>query len=165
MAEHHIAMTRACTPYTRYEQVLLFDKKMRKLAKEIPGYFNVTTPIHPSWPVFIPWARRSLTICFAHKIIMIHRKFISQSFTNPAFQMTRNTCIAAAKTILTEGQQDQDEEGPSIWIDQVRGAHQTTARPKLTKPGLLCRSRHHLVPGRHAPHRRRFVDQSAQRTR
>jgi hypothetical protein len=119
MAEHHIAMARACTPYTRYEQVLLFDKKMRKLAKEIPGYFNVTTPIHPSWPVFIPWARRSLTICFAHKIIMIHRIFISPSFTDPAFQMTRNTCIAAAKTILNEAKQDQDEDGPSIWIDQA----------------------------------------------
>lgn len=125
MAEHHIAMARACTPYTRYEQVLLFDKKMRKLAKEIPGYFNVTTPIHPSWPVFIPWARRSLTICFAHKIIMIHRKFIGQSFTNPAFQMTRNTCIAAAKTILNEAKQDQDEDGPAIWIDQVCSVCQT----------------------------------------
>ena len=119
MAEHHIEMTRACTPYTRYEKVLLFDKKMRKLAKEIPGYFSVTTPIDPSWPVFIPWARRSLTICFAHKIIMIHRAFISLSFTNPAFQITRNTCIAAAKTILKEAKQDQDEEGPAIWIDQV----------------------------------------------
>jgi hypothetical protein len=119
MAEHHIAMTHASTPYNRYEKVLMFDKKMRKLAKDIPGYFSVTTPIHPSWPVFIPWARRSLTICFAHKIIMIHRTFIGSSFTNPAFQMTRNTCIAAAKTILKEAKQEQDEGGPVIWIDQV----------------------------------------------
>jgi hypothetical protein len=119
MAEHHIAMAQASTPYTRYEKVLMYDKMMRKLAKEIPGYFNVTTPIHSSWPVFIPWARRSLTICFAHKIIMIHRTFIGSSFTNPAFQMTRNTCIAAAKTILKEAKQEQDEDGPVIWIDQV----------------------------------------------
>lgn len=119
MAEHHIEMARACTPYTRYEKVLLFDKKMRKLAKEIPGYFSVTTPIDPSWPVFIPWARRSLTICFAHKIIMIHRAFISSSFTSPAFQITRNTCIAAAKTILKEAKQDQEEDEPRIWIDQA----------------------------------------------
>ena len=150
MAEHHIAMADASTPYIRYEKVLLFDKKMRKLAKEIPGYFSVTTPLHPSWPVFIPWARRSLTICFAHKIIMIHRAFISSSFTNPSFQMTRNTCIAAAKTILKEAKQEQDEDGPVIWIDQVRAVQETTSA-KLTHVGLLCRSRHNIVFGRHAP--------------
>ena len=150
MAEHHIAMAHASTPYIRYEKVLLFDKKMRKLAKEIPGYFSVTTPLHPSWPVFVPWARRSLTICFAHKIIMIHRAFISSSFTNPSFQMTRNTCIAAAKTILKEAKQEQDEDGPVIWIDQVRAVQETTSA-KLTHVGLLCRSRHNFVFGRHAP--------------
>ena len=168
MAEHHIAMIRVCTPYTRYEQVLLFDKKMRKLAKDIPGYFSVTTPIHPSWPVFIPWARRSLTICFAHKMIMIHRTFISASFTNSAFQMTRNTCIAAAKTILKEAQQDQDEDGPAICIDQVR-AHQyqtiTLHVRKLMSPGILRRSRHNPMPGRPAPQRRRPPGQPPQRAR
>ena len=151
MAEHHIAMTRACTPYTRYEQVLSFDKKMRKLAKEIPGYFSVTTPVHPSWPVFIPWARRSLTICFAHKIIMIHRAFISPSFTNPAFQITRNTCIAAAKTILKEANQEQDEDEPTVWIDQVCGRYLQVPIPMLTKVGILCRSRHNPVFGYYAP--------------
>jgi len=150
MAEHHITMAHTSTPYTRYEKVLLFDKKMRRLAADIPGYFSVTTPIHPSWPAFIPWARRSLTICFAHKIIMIHRTFISSSFANPAFQVTRNTCIAAAKTILKEAKQDQDEEGPVIWIDQVR-AHQYVTRTKLTKAGILCRGGYHSMSGRHAP--------------
>jgi hypothetical protein len=151
MAEHHIAMTRACTPYTRYEQVLAFDKKMRKLAKEIPDYFSVTAPVHPSWPVFIPWARRSLTICFAHKIIMIHRAFISSSFTNPAFQITRNTCIAAAKTILKEAKQEQDEDEPTVWIDQVCGCYVQVPLPTLTKVGFLCCSRHNPVSRCYAP--------------
>jgi hypothetical protein len=39
--------------------------------------------------------------------------------------MTRNTCIAAAKTILNEAKQDQDEDGPAIWIDQVCSVCQT----------------------------------------
>lgn len=162
MAEHHIDMTRACTPYTRYEKVLSFDKKMRKLAKEIPGYFSVTTPIHPSWPVFIPWARRSLTICFSHKIIMIHRAFISSSFTNPAFQMTRNTCIAAAKTILKEAKQDHEEDGPTIWIDQVCAFRYITLI-ELTGPGILCGSGHNLVSGCHAPEPRGLLDRPAHR--
>jgi hypothetical protein len=119
MAEHHVAMAQSSTPFTRYEQVLIYDNKMRKLAKEIPEYFNVTTPVDPSWPAFISWARRSLTICFAHKIIMIHRRFISISFESSAFQATRDTCIAAAKTILKEAKQEQDDDVPIIWIDQV----------------------------------------------
>ena len=120
IAEHHIATVRSSTPFTKYEQVMEFDARMRNLArKEMPKYFHVTAPIDPSWPEFIPWARRSLTISFAHKIIMIHRAFIRQSFANPAFQKTRVTCIAAAKTILKEAKQEQEEDGPIIWIDQV----------------------------------------------
>jgi hypothetical protein len=149
MAEHHVAMAHSSTPYTRYEQVLIFDKKMRKLAKEIPGYFSVTTLVDTSWPVFIPWARRSLTICFAHKIIMIHRKFISKSFTNPAFQMTRDTCIAAAKTILKEAKQEQEEDVPVIWIDQV-SPHGILVHAKLTPAGLLYRGGHSPMSGHHA---------------
>jgi hypothetical protein len=150
MAEHHVAMAHSSTPYSRYEQVLIYDKRMRKLAKEIPGYFSVTTPVDSSWPVFIPWARRSLTICFAHKIIMIHRKFISMSFTNPAFQMTRDTCIAAAKTILKEAKQEQEEDVPVIWIDQV-SAHGTLSHARLTPAGFLCRGRYSRMSGHHAP--------------
>jgi hypothetical protein len=120
VAEHHASKAQSSTAFLMYEKVLQYDAKMRNLARnEMPAYFNVTTPIEESWACFIPWARRSLTICFAHKIIMIHRDFIRRSFINPAFQMTRNTCIAASKTILREAKQEQQEDGPVIWIDQV----------------------------------------------
>lgn len=120
VAEHHDSKPESSTAFLMYEKVLQYDAKMRNLARnEMPAYFNVTTPIDESWACFIPWARRSLTICFAHKIIMIHRDFIRRSFTNPAFQMTKNTCIAASKTILREAKQEQQEHGPVIWIDQV----------------------------------------------
>ncbi|KKY18444.1 putative c6 zinc finger domain containing protein [Phaeomoniella chlamydospora] len=120
IVDHHAAMLQSSTPFTKYEQVLEFDARMRKLAtKGMPAYFHVTRPIDPTWPVFIPWARRSLTICFAHKVMMIHRTFMAQSFINPAFAITRKTCIAASKTILQEAKQERDEDGPIIWIDQA----------------------------------------------
>ncbi|KAG9696247.1 Clavaminate synthase-like protein, partial [Aureobasidium melanogenum] len=144
VAEHHSAKAQTSTAFLMYEKVLQYDAKMRNLARnKMPAYFSVTTPIEESWACFIPWARRSLTICFAHKMIMIHRDFIRRSFINPAFQMTRNTCIAASKTILREAQQKQQEDEPVIWIDQafciVAGIilcldiiHQHTDHPEYT---------------------------------
>lgn len=120
MPQMHDATVTSNTLFTKYEHVLEFDSKMRTLATEgIPHYFSMREAIDPSWPAFIPWARRSLTICFAHKIIMIHRSFLGRSFTEPAFEFTRRTCMAAAKTILKEARQAYDEEGPLLWIDQA----------------------------------------------
>jgi hypothetical protein len=113
------AMASSNTPITRYEQVLLYDEKMRKLATEYMPTFLFNAPVSPTWPVYVPWARRSLAICLAHKIIMIHRKFLGLSFTNSAFAFTRRTCIAAAKTILKEARAASDESGPVLWIDQA----------------------------------------------
>jgi hypothetical protein len=47
---------------------------------------------------------------------MIHRKFLSMSFDNPAFAFTRRTCIAASKTILKEFRQALSSNGPVLWI-------------------------------------------------
>jgi len=120
MVGHHAAMVHSTTKFTKYEHVLDFDSRMRALAtKGMPRYFHITDPIDPSWPEWVPWARRSLTICFAHKIIMIHRAFIRDSFTNPIFAITRMTCTAASKTILNEAKQTKDLDGPIIWVDKV----------------------------------------------
>ncbi|ETI23861.1 hypothetical protein G647_05668 [Cladophialophora carrionii CBS 160.54] len=120
MVGHHKATIRSTTPYTKYEQVLAYDAQMRTLAPTgMPRYFHVVEPTHPSWPEWVPWARRSLTICFAHKMIMIHRNFIRQSFTNPAYSMTRTTCVAAAKAILKEANLAKDRAGPIIWVDKA----------------------------------------------
>jgi hypothetical protein len=120
MVAHHDATVHSTTPYTKYEHVLEFDARMRQLAtKGMPRYFHVVEPIDPAWPEWVSWARRSLTICFAHKMIMIHRQFIRQSFTNPAYSKTRSTCVAAAKTILHEAKLAKDTDGPIIWIDKA----------------------------------------------
>lgn len=114
------ALASSHTALSQYERVVEFDADMRSLAtKGRPIYFDITQQVHPSWQDFVPWARRCLTICFSHKIIMIHRSFLPQSFTNPAFSFTRQTCVAAAKTIINEAKQDNADDGPIIWIDQV----------------------------------------------
>lgn len=120
MPQIHDAILSSNTLYTKYEQVLEYDAKVRALATDaLPRYFSMSEPIAPEWPAFVPWARRSLTICFAHKIIMIHRAFLGRSFTEQAFDFTRRTCMVAAKTILREAKQAYDEDGPLLWIDQA----------------------------------------------
>lgn len=118
--KHYEAMLKSTTPYTKYQQVLDYDAQMRDLAtKGMPRYFHVLEPIDTLWPEWVHWARSSLTVCFAHKIIMIHRAYIRQSFTNPAYSRTRTTCIAAAKTILNETKKADEIDGPIIWIDKA----------------------------------------------
>lgn len=108
------------TPFTKYEQVLQYDDKMRKLATAyMPTFLSANAPVAENWPVYVGWARRSLAICAAHKIIMIHRKFLALSFTNSAFSFTRRTCIAASKTILKEALSPNKEHGPMLWIEQA----------------------------------------------
>ncbi|KAL4872395.1 hypothetical protein BDV12DRAFT_193489 [Aspergillus spectabilis] len=109
-------LTQSKTLYTKYEHVLRYDTQMRTLAsKQVPLWLK-NTPLDSSWPCYVPWARHCLTISSAHKIIMIHRKFLWPSFTNPAISFTRKTCIAASKTIIRECKQVAEEDGPILWI-------------------------------------------------
>ncbi|KAJ9157564.1 C6 zinc finger domain containing protein [Pleurostoma richardsiae] len=108
------------TPYTRYEQVLKWDARLRTLATvDRPIFLANQVPIEPHWPRWIPWARRALAISSGHKIIMIHRSCLSESFTNPAFAFTRRTCLAASKTIIKEYKAVAREDGPILWIHQA----------------------------------------------
>ncbi|KXS99960.1 hypothetical protein AC578_810 [Pseudocercospora eumusae] len=110
------AITTSNTSYTRYEQVLKFDKKMRTLASEERPGFLYNVPLTPSWPKWVAWARSAAAISSAHKIIMIHRSFLTMSFTNSAFAFTRRTCIAASKTILREMPRLAKDDTPVLWI-------------------------------------------------
>jgi hypothetical protein len=104
------------TLFTKYEQVLSFDRALRELATHMrPEYFG-NVPIEPSWPNHVRWARSAAAISSSHKIIMVHRKFLSISFTNSAFAFTRRTCVAASKTILKEFQRAVEDTGPVLWI-------------------------------------------------
>jgi hypothetical protein len=111
----------ACnTPFTKYEQIVKWDKRMRALSThERPFFLTPNIPIDPSWPPYIAWARRSLAVTSAHKIIMIHRSFLSESFTNQAFSFTRRTCLAASKTIIKEVKIATSENEPNFWVYQA----------------------------------------------
>ncbi|KAL5363573.1 hypothetical protein BJX96DRAFT_120174 [Aspergillus floccosus] len=111
----------ANTPYTRYEQVLEHDRRLRQLATQDLPYYLQNVPLDSSWPRHVPWARRSLAISSSHKIIMIHRKFLELSFTNPVFARTRRTCVAAARTILKEQKEAIHDGGPVLWTHQAFG--------------------------------------------
>lgn len=104
------------TMFTKYEQVIKWDKQLRNIAIARRPRWLCNGPVDPSWPPFVHWARRSLAISSSHKIIMIHRSFLSESFTNPAFEFTRRTCLAASKTIVTEYKHVVEEDGPVLWI-------------------------------------------------
>lgn len=52
------------TLFTKYEKVLKYDDKMRKLATAyIPTFLSTNAPMAAEWPNYVSWARRSLTIC------------------------------------------------------------------------------------------------------
>ena len=104
------------TLFTKYEQVLKFDREVRELATRMRPAFLSNTPIEPHWPGYVRWARSAAAISSSHKIIMVHRKFLNLSFTNSAFAFTRRTCIAASKTILKEFQRAVADDGPVLWI-------------------------------------------------
>jgi hypothetical protein len=111
--------TASNTLYTRYEEVLKYDRRLRTLATQHLPLYLQNVPLDPSWPVYVPWARRSLAISSAHKVIMIHRKFLSLSFVNPMFDFTRKTCVAASRTIIKEQKEATLENGPVLWIHQA----------------------------------------------
>lgn len=115
----HDAIMRASTLLTKYDEVQNFEQKIRDLYLQLPDVMSVHKPIDPSWPHWIPWARRSLAVCYAHKQIMVHRHFLGRSFTEPTFARTRETCMTAAKTILKEAKTGYEGEGPVLWIDQA----------------------------------------------
>lgn len=107
------------TPYTKYEAVLKHDQNMRTIIAGRPSFLTTNVSNSPSWPKWVPWARRAATISLSHKIIMIHRNFLGASFTNPVFSFTRRASVAAAKTIMKEFKASIEEGGPVIWTSQA----------------------------------------------
>lgn len=112
-------ISQAPTLSTKYKEVLHFDKLMRELViSQLPPPLNSQTTVDPTWQSWVALARRCLTITSAHKIIMIHRKFLGMSFHDKRFSFTRKTCLAAAKTIINEVK-EVPEESPILWTMQA----------------------------------------------
>ncbi|KAL2839645.1 hypothetical protein BJY01DRAFT_27360 [Aspergillus pseudoustus] len=140
MSSLHDAMKSTHTLYTRYEQVLEHDRRLRMLATQGLPRFLQNEPLQPDWPCYVPWARRCLAISLSHKVIMIHRKFLALSFTNPVFVRTRRTCVAAARTIIKEQKEARQDGGPVLWIQQAFGVTASVFLPFRSSNSLLaCR--------------------------
>ncbi|KAK4549721.1 hypothetical protein LTR36_005022 [Oleoguttula mirabilis] len=60
------------TLYTKYEEVMKYDGKMRALVFERRPPFLCATLVAATWPCYTPWARRAAAISSSDKIIMIH---------------------------------------------------------------------------------------------
>ncbi|KAJ5092973.1 hypothetical protein N7456_008834 [Penicillium angulare] len=119
------------TLYTKYEEVIKYDRLLRSLINQrLPRYLQ-NVSLDPSWPEYVPWARKCLAISSSHKIIMIHRKFLGLSFTNPMFEFTRKTCVAASRTIIKEQKEATRDGGPVLWIHQ---AFSVTASAQIANP-------------------------------
>ncbi|KAI1370208.1 hypothetical protein F4677DRAFT_458029 [Hypoxylon crocopeplum] len=103
-------------PDQQYQHVLSMDLRMRNLVSKIPPFFLRKTPEDPNWPPWVSWARQTLTISAADKIIMIHRKFLIKSFQSPLYAYTRTTCLSASITILREFERVQGTPVENIWI-------------------------------------------------
>ncbi|RJE21822.1 hypothetical protein PHISCL_05841 [Aspergillus sclerotialis] len=143
------------TLYTRYEEVLKYDRCLQNIASQNLPYYLENVPLDPAWPCYVPWARRSLAISFAHKVIMIHRKFLSLSFVNPMFEFTRKTCVAASKTIIKEQKETTCDGGPLLWIHQAfsvtasvsdSSLKQEQQRRDLCEKIILCLDMFHRLP-------------------
>ncbi|KAI5917494.1 hypothetical protein F4810DRAFT_44045 [Camillea tinctor] len=109
---HRLSST---SPTKRYEHVLELDLKMRQIVSDIPPFLSRQGPVDPSWPPWVNWARQTLTISAADKLIMIHRAFLVQSFRSPVYAYTRTTCLSASLTILKEYQR-LSPSASNIWI-------------------------------------------------
>ncbi|KAJ5682138.1 uncharacterized protein N7477_002078 [Penicillium maclennaniae] len=116
------------TLYTKYEEVLKYDRRLRILAtRHLP-----------------------LAISSAHKVIMIHREFLSLSFVNPTFEFTRKTCAAASRTIIKEQKEATRDGGPMLWIHQAFS---------VTASIILCLEiRHQPGPDRQSAEHRQLVE-------
>ncbi|KAL4784474.1 hypothetical protein BJX76DRAFT_367674 [Aspergillus varians] len=150
MSSLHDKMQSAHTLYTRYEQVLEHDRQLRSLATQSLPRFMQNVPLEPDWPCYVPWARRCLAISLSHKVIMIHRKFLALSFTDPAFIRTRRTCVAAARTIIKEQKEARQDGSPVLWIQQAFG---------VTASIILCLDLFHRPRGdTEAAHHRQLIN-------
>ncbi|KAK7224732.1 hypothetical protein V2G26_012735 [Clonostachys chloroleuca] len=98
-----------------YKHILATDEALRHLVRTSPPFLLHQSPHDDQSHVWLPLARKSLAITVADKIILIHRPVLLQSFQSSQFQRTRQTCVAAAMTILREHGALAGGVSVSIW--------------------------------------------------
>ncbi|KAG9497541.1 hypothetical protein J7337_010402 [Fusarium musae] len=102
-----------------YKVVTASYSALRDIVRRLPPYF-MQTPEPQSgtdeyMPPWLPFARRSLALSTADKVIMIHRPVLYHAFQVPALTKARKSCVAAAKTIFKEYESISQEGVIPIW--------------------------------------------------
>jgi hypothetical protein len=117
LVEFHDARLGLSDASASFQQVLEYDAKFRTIGPStLPRYFFTDQTEH-----WIRWARALASIVHANKIIMIHRNFFAQSFSDPRYEYSRWVSINASKTIVRNIESElRDPERPAFWNDQVR---------------------------------------------
>jgi hypothetical protein len=118
MADYHDATTALEDVSDQYDAVLKYDSRLRALGPE--SYLPTSLLNIEGKPPWVAWARHMCSILHAHKLIMMHRRFLSRSFTDPKFAYTRWASAASAKKILNEIEAaSSNSHMPAIWCCQV----------------------------------------------
>lgn len=99
----------------QYEHILRIDARMRAAVRGFPVFLLRQDLQHEERLPWLGTARRSLAITAAEKIVMIHRPFLLRSFQMPQYSFTRQTCTAAARTILSQYEALVEAKDLSIW--------------------------------------------------
>ena len=131
MADFHDSITALSDPAAKYDQVLRYDSKMRVLGTQSIRHLFSSGNTEASGSQWVRWAKGVASIVQAHKIIMIHRSFLSKSFIDPRYTYTRWASVTASKTIIREVEiATLDVERPGFWHDQVRLEYISSLRNK-----------------------------------
>lgn len=102
-------------PREQYEHILRVDAQMRSAVRGFPAFLLRQDMQHEERLPWLGTARRSLAITAAEKIVMIHRPFLLRSFQMLQYSFTRQTCTAAARTILSQYEALVEAKDLSIW--------------------------------------------------
>jgi len=92
---------------------------LRDVLRDLPSFFMDTVEPQSVDGVYLPhwlsFARRSLALSVADKLIMIHRPVLYHAFQVSTLIQARKSCIAAGKAIFKEFRSISEEGGVPIW--------------------------------------------------
>ncbi|KAF2021997.1 hypothetical protein BU24DRAFT_362964 [Aaosphaeria arxii CBS 175.79] len=118
--QHQDDMLAAPDQASRYRVVLEYDGKLRALLTgQTPYSISRRTPIKPTWPKWVAWARRLHRASISHKLIMVHQAFLNPSFKSPQYTYSRWACATAAKQVIEEMTVERDPEEPQWWVEHA----------------------------------------------
>ncbi|KAF2007258.1 hypothetical protein P154DRAFT_116401 [Amniculicola lignicola CBS 123094] len=120
LISYHDEFQEAADVSAKYQVILKFDARMRSMSVDrLPKCLTMRTPLNPTWPRWVSWARRLHQVSWAHKVIMIHQSFLGRSFKSPQFTYSRWACVSSARFIIDLMYPEPDPDEPQWWIEQA----------------------------------------------